>query len=35
LEVQIKANKSKENSLGLLGFIFPNRDFSKRYGRKK
>jgi hypothetical protein len=32
--VQGKANKTKQKSLDLLGFIWPNPDFSKGYGQK-
>jgi hypothetical protein len=31
---QAKPNKSKQNGLDLLGFIRPNRDFSKSYAGK-
>jgi hypothetical protein len=33
--VQINPNKTKQKSLDLLGFIRPNRDFSKGYGESK
>jgi len=32
---QIKPNKTKENSLDLLGFIRPNWDFSMGYSGSK
>jgi hypothetical protein len=32
--VQINPNKTKQNCLDFLGFIRPNRDFSKGYERK-
>jgi ArsR family transcriptional regulator len=33
--LQAKPNKTKQNSLDLLGFIRPNRDFSMGYGDSK
>jgi hypothetical protein len=33
--VQGKARKTKEKPLDFLGFSWPNRDFSKRYGESK
>jgi hypothetical protein len=32
---QAKSNKTKQNSLDLLGFIRPNRDFSTGYSDSK
>jgi hypothetical protein len=32
---QAQPNKTKRNCLDLLGFIRPNRDFSKGYGESK
>jgi hypothetical protein len=32
---QANPNKTKQNCLDFLGFIRPNRDFSKGYGQKK
>jgi hypothetical protein len=32
--VQINPNKSKEKSLHFVGFLWPNRGFSKGYRRK-
>jgi hypothetical protein len=32
---QAKPNKTKQNCLDLLGFIRPNRDFSKGYEESK